>query len=105
MKKAGRPLGSDVRDHIVEILHELGEGYAYQVAKIYQALFRKVTLRVIYYHLKKGISTGEFIIKDIKKEKGEYSWGPDAEKTYYALGPKASPYGDNRVREYIDTLK
>ena len=101
MKKPGRPLGSDVRDHIAEILFFLGSGYAYQIAKIYEALYRKVTMRVIYYHLRKGVATGEFIIKEVRKEKGNWSWGGEVERTYYALG-KAKPLGDPKVKEYLE---
>ena len=101
IKKAGRPLGSDVRDHIVEILYFLGEGYAYQIAKIYLALYRKLAKRTIYYHLRKGLSTGEFIIKEVKKESGKNSWGDTTEKIYFALGPNARPTMDERVKNHL----
>ena len=100
--RRGRPVGSAVRQNVVEILAVLGKGHGYQIYKIYRELFPKVTLRVIYYHLKKGISLGEFEIEKVEKERGDYSWGSEAEKIYYRLGPKAKAQGDARVRAYVD---
>jgi hypothetical protein len=103
--KRGRPLKSEIRQNIVEILYFLGEGYAYQICKMYSELFSTVSTRSIYYHLRKGTLTQEFIVKAIKKEKGEYSWGAEAEKIYYALGPAASPKALGNVREYFNNNK
>jgi len=103
--KRGRPVKSQIRQNIVEILAVIGEGYGYDIYKIYRAVFPKCTQKSIYYHLKKGLSTGEFIVKKIEKEKGDYSWGGEAEKIYYALGPKASPKGDPRINEYLEKQK
>jgi hypothetical protein len=89
--KAGRPAKSEIRQNIVELLYFMGNGYAYDIYKKYLDIFPKVTMRSIYYHLKKGVDTQEFVVHEIKSEKGEYSWGSDAEKIYYALGPAASP--------------
>ena len=61
-------------------------------------------MRSIYYHLRKGLATGEIKIHKVIKEKGEYSWGPEAEKTFYSLGPKAKPKIENRVKEYFKKL-
>lgn len=91
-----------IRQNIVEIIHFLGEGYAYDIYKHYVAIFPQVTMRSIYYHLKKGVTTQEFVIKHITKEKGAYSWGPEAEKTYYALGPAAAPQVMPKVKAYFD---
>ena len=103
--KRGRPLKSMIRQNIVEILYFLGEGYAYDIYKIYIQLFPKVTMRSIYYHLKKGVDIQEFVVKDIKKEKGDYSWGSEAEKIYYSLGPSASPRMLLRIKEFFDKQK
>jgi hypothetical protein len=105
MKKRGRPVKSVIRQNIVEILYFLGQGYAYEIYKIYSQIFPEVCMRSIYYHLKKGLATQEFIVKDIKKEKGEYSWGPEAEKIYYALGPSAGPKMNHSVKAYFDNKK
>lgn len=101
----GRPIKSQIRQNIIEILFILGEGYAYDIYKIYSAVFPKVTMRSIYYHLKKGKDTGEFEVSEIKKEKGDYSWGPEAEKIYYRLGPQASATLNETVKKYIDKIK
>jgi hypothetical protein len=97
----GRPVKSQIRQNIVEILYFLGSGYAYEIAKIYSELFGNATMRSVYYHLRKGVETQEFVVKEIKRERGEYSWGPEAEKTYYALGPSATPQIVAKVKEYF----
>lgn len=103
--RRGRPVGSVVRHNMVEVLAVLERGHGYQIYKVYRDLFPKVTLRVIYYHLKKGLELGEFVIEKVEKERGDYSWGSEAEKIYYKLGPKAQPQGDARVKAYIDARK
>ena len=97
----GRPVGSPIRKNIVEILAVLGKAYGYQIHKMYQQIFPSCTREVIYYHLRKGVQLGEFIIEEVKEERGEYSWGPIVEKTYYKLGPKAQPKGDERVKKWM----
>ena len=98
----GRPVKSAIRQNVVEILYFLGKAYGYDIYKIYKALFPKVTLRSIYYHLKKGQSIGEFRVESVEKTKGDYSWGETAEKIYYALGDKAKPVGNEKVKEYVN---
>jgi hypothetical protein len=105
MGKRGRPIQSEIRRNIVEILFFLKQGYGYQISRIYQKLFPHCTREVVYYHLKKGVSLGEFELKEIKSEKGDFSWGDTVQKRYYALGPKASPKGEERVRECIESMK
>jgi hypothetical protein len=97
----GRPLKSTVRQNIIEILSHKS-AYGYEIFKYYKDLFPDITLRNIYYHLKKGIETGEIKIERVEKQHGSYSWGPEAERTYYALGPKAQPKGDLRVKKYFE---
>jgi hypothetical protein len=101
----GRPAKSLIRQNIVEILHFMGSGYAYEIAKIYSDIFGSATMRSVYYHLRKGVETQEFVVKEIKRERGEYSWGPEAEKTYYALGPAAAPHALHNVKGYFDRKK
>jgi hypothetical protein len=98
----GRPTKSEIRQNVVEILFFVKRAYGYEIYKVYTAIFPKVTLRSIYYHLRKGAQLGEFIIEKVERERGEYSWGTEAEKTYYALGPNAKPTGNERVREYLN---
>jgi len=103
--KAGRPVGSPVRQNVIEILFLLGSGYGYEVSSIYQQVFPKVTRRLIYYHLKKGVEIGEIKVAKVKKEKGDYTWGSIAEKTYYALGENARPKLNEKVKTYLDSRK
>ncbi|MBW2978423.1 hypothetical protein KY331_06270 [Candidatus Woesearchaeota archaeon] len=106
MKKSkGRPVKSEIRQNIVEILYFLKEGYGYEIYKVYINVFPKATMRSIYYHLKKGVGLGEFKVKRIKAEKGEYSWGGEAEKIYYCLGSNAKPKMNKRIKEYLEKLK
>ena len=101
----GRPVKSEIRQNIVEILYFMKEGYGYEVYKAYIAIFPKVTMRSIYYHLKKGVDLNEFKVSKIEREKGDYSWGGEAEKIYYSLGEAAKPAGNEKVKEYFDKNK
>lgn len=96
---------SAIRQNIVEILFFMKKGYGYDIFKAYAQIFPKPTLRVIYYHLKKGVELGEFKVSEIKQEKGDYSWGPQAEKIYYVLGPSAKPTSSLRVKKYFEKKK
>lgn len=98
----GRPLKSEIRQNIVEILFFMKEGYGYEIYKAYINVFPKVTMRSIYYHLNKGVDTKEFKVSKVKAEKGDYSWGSQAEKVYYSLGENAEPRRDERVRKYFE---
>ncbi|MEK6949485.1 MAG: hypothetical protein AABX34_04635 [Nanoarchaeota archaeon] len=98
----GRPVRSEIRQNIIEILFYTKEGYGYEIYKNYIAIFPKVTMRSIYYHLKKGVALNEFKVSKIEKEKGDYSWGGEAEKIYYSLGNNAKPLGNAKVKEYFD---
>ena len=80
----------------------MGKGYGYDIYKAYINLFPKVTMRSIYYHLKKGVALGEFKVDKIQKESGNYSWGSEAEKVYYILGDKAQPKINKKVKSYFD---
>lgn len=99
--KRGRPVHSEIRQNMVEILFYLKEAYGYEIYKIYKEVFPTVTLRSMYYHLKKGSSIGEFEKIRIEKDQGDYSWGPSTERIIYKLGPNAKPVGDSRVEEFL----
>ncbi|MFT4304527.1 MAG: hypothetical protein ACMXX8_00400 [Candidatus Woesearchaeota archaeon] len=101
----GRPVKSHIRQNMVEILFVLGEASGYDIYKVYREVYPKIALRSIYYHLKKGCSINEFKISKIEKEKGNFSWGGEAEKKYYSLGDFAKPVGDEKVKNYIDKNK
>lgn len=105
MKKRGRPTRSNIRQNLIEILHFMGEAYGYQLYKAYKDIFAPVTLRVIYYHLAKGKQLGEFADAGVKKTSGTYSWGPEAERIFYKLGPSAKPKILPEVKEYFDNKK
>src|SRR3989344_3238794 len=99
----GRPARSIIRQNILEILFYLKKGYGYQIARIYNEIFPKVTQRSIYYHLRKGVLTQEIIVQAIKQEQGEYSWGKVVEKTYYSLGKNANPVENERIDKLLRT--
>ena len=99
--KRGRPIKSKIRQNIVEILYYMKKGYGYEIYKAYSVIFPKVTMRSIYYHLNKGIQTGEFKVDTVKVEKGDFSWGKSVEKVYYALGENANPEGIPKVKEHF----
>lgn len=102
MTQRGRPITSPIRNNLVEILYFLGEGYGYNLHKLYCQLFPPCTNESIYYHLKKGVAMGVFELIEIKQEKGQYSWGENVEKSYYKLGKNASPKMDLKVKEFIE---
>lgn len=103
--RKGRPTKSQIRQNIVEILHYLKKGYGYQISKVYNEVFPRVTQRVVYYHLWKGIQTKEIVIQKIQQEQGDFSWGSVVEKKYYTLGEKALPKGEKRVEEFLQRWK
>ncbi|MBI4450481.1 hypothetical protein HY642_00775 [Candidatus Woesearchaeota archaeon] len=105
MPKRGRPIGSLIRQNIIEILHRLGKGYGYEIHKIYKRIFPPCTREVVYYNLKRGVALGEFSVEEVKLEQGDYSWGNVVKKTYYKLGPNAKPSGDARVAAYFEQRK
>jgi hypothetical protein len=86
----GRPVGSIIRNRIAAILGRVGISYGYEIFKIYREFFGNVHIRTIYYNLKKGNEKEEIILFKVEKELGKYSWGNEAEKIYYAVGPYAN---------------
>ncbi len=105
MPARGRPVKSEIRQNMIEILNVVGSTYGYKIHKFYNELFPSCTRENIYYNLRKGVKLGEFEIAEIKQEKGAYSWGTVVEKKYYKLGPNAHPRGDPRVKEFFEKLK
>jgi hypothetical protein len=104
MKKRGRPVRSDIRQNVIEILDVIGKGYGYEIHKLYNNIFPKCTRESVYYHLKKGVTLGEFSLLEVKQEKGEYSWGTIVEKRYYVLGSNALAKGEPKVHQVISDL-
>ncbi len=103
--KPGRPYNSPVRQNIIELLSQFGELYGYEVYKHYTKLFPKVSMRAIYYSLRNGAKKGQFRIAKVEKKAGSYSWGPEAQRVYYANGEMAKPTGDVKVKKYFESLK
>ena len=103
--KRGRPFGSVIRQNLGELLNVVGKAYGYELHKWYIQLFAQCTREVIYYHLRIGVKLGEFEVKEVKQEKGDFSWGRSVEKTYYALGPKANPKNSAVVKAWAEQRK
>jgi hypothetical protein len=97
----GRPVKSEIRQNLVDILHHKKKGYGYELYRAYVKVFPRCTLEVIYYHLKKGVTLGEFAVERVQQEKGDFSWGPVVEKTYYILGQNAKPRINPKIREAL----
>lgn len=104
-KKRGRPVESEVRVNIINLIGAMGPMYGYKLYTHYKEIFPSVTMRLIYYHLQKGVKLGLFVQSKVEKEKGDYSWGPEAEKIYYDLGPKAKSKNDIRIKQYLEAKK
>ncbi|MBI2580645.1 hypothetical protein HYV85_02455 [Candidatus Woesearchaeota archaeon] len=102
--RRGRPAGSPVRQNVTELLSQFGELHGYDVYKHYVKLFPKVTMRAVYYSLRNGVKKGHFRIARVEKKTGNYSWGPEAQRVYYALGEAAKPVGDAKVKKYFEGL-
>ena len=101
----GRPIKSKIRQNLVELLYFMKFDYGYNIFKAYIEIFPKATMRSIYYNLNKGIKTKEFEVEKIEKSQGNYSWGPEAEKIYYKLGPNAQPKADLRIKRSLERVK
>lgn len=99
--KRGRPIGSEIRENIIQLLYFMKSAHGYEIAESYKQIFPQCSQRVIYYHLQKGFDLGLFKIEKIKKEKGEYSWGDSSERIYYSLSSKAKPNINARVYNYF----
>ncbi len=99
-----RKPGSIIRNRLVELLYFLKKSHGYELAKIYNLIFPKVSQRVIYYHLNRGVKEGIFeaIDEDVK---GNYSWGNSARVVFYVLGKNAQPKADLNVKKALKHLK
>ncbi len=103
--KRGRPQGSPVRQNVTDLIAQFGEMHGYDVYRHYIKIFPKVSMRAVYYSLRNGVKKGFFKVAKIEKQTGTYSWGPEAQRVYYALGELAKPAGDARVRKYFEDIK
>ena len=105
MERKGRPPSSEVRKNLIDLLYISGPLHCYEIAKHYNKIFSKVTQRLIYYHLKKGVEYEIIKIKGVEKVDSGYSWGPQAERILYELTSKANPSVNDAVKEYFDKIK
>lgn len=103
--KKGRPIGSNIRQNLIDLLFVKGKAFGYELSKSYNKIFPKCTSRVIYYHLNKGVILGEFKVNKIVKEEGQFSWGSTVERIYYQLGEKAAPKDNEQVKLWLKEKK
>ena len=101
-KQRGRPIKSEIRQNLIEILYFKKNACGYELHKLHNDIFPKCTQEVVYYHLKKGMSLKQFKIEKIISEQGDYSWGGTAEKIYYTLDVNAAPVMNPAVKEYFE---
>ncbi len=101
----GRPVGSRIRQNMLEIIFFLNKVHGYKLYLMYQTVYGKVAQKSIYYNLRKGVDTGEIDIDSAVREKGDFSWGDVAMKTYYKLGPNAQTKSLKYVSEALKRHK
>ena len=101
----GRPTKSVIRQNIINFLFTFGTSTGYSLAKKYNTYFAPCTMRSVYYHLQKGLTTGEVVIKEVRDEKGDFSWGNSVRKVYYDIGPNAQPVKVERPQISSDDKK
>lgn len=102
----GRPIKTEIREKVGAILQKVNIAYGYQIYKLYKEIFGNVSLRNLYYNLKKGVDLGEFVVVEVKLEKGDYTWGGEVEHKYYAIGPYALFFKTNdKQKQKLGELK
>jgi hypothetical protein len=97
----GRPPNSEIRQRIVEILAHMEKDYGYNIFKLYSRIFPKVSMRLVYYHLNKGVELGIFRMERVENVEGDYSWGKTALKVFYSLGSNAMAMGSPEVDNFF----
>jgi DNA-binding PadR family transcriptional regulator len=99
--KRGRVVGSLIRDNVVELLYFMEKSHAYEIAKTYKKVFGPISIRSVYYNLKKGQELGIFEVKEIQKVEGNFSWGSTAQRICYGLTDKAEPKINLKLKDII----
>jgi hypothetical protein len=102
----GRPVKTEIREKLTSLLIHTNSAYGYELYRLYKEVFGPVSLRNIYYNLKKGALLGEFIIVEAKREPGQFTWGSESEHIYYTTGPHAA--GSNlteKQKQKLTTLQ
>lgn len=100
--RKGRPIGSEIRDNVVDIMFHMGKAYGYEIYQVYKNVFKPVTLRVIYYHLAQAVKLGLMKVEKVQVEEGDYSWGTTVEKKYYILTNQAKPRPNVHVKQFLE---
>ena len=94
-----------VRKRIATILLRIKYGYGYQIYKYYRKIFGNISIRTFYYNLNKGEKTREFLIVNVKKVSGNFTWGDSAQRVYYMLGPMSQIIEKNkRINDKLESL-
>lgn len=75
---------------MLAVINYYGELYGYEIYKKYREVFGEVSLRLIYYHLDKGVKENIIIKKKTEVVPGEYSWGQNSERIYYSTNDQAN---------------
>jgi len=104
-RPVGRPVGSMIRQNILEIINVKKKVYGYKLYQYYIDIFPKVHKRSVYYHLKKGVALKEINSRGSKYEKGRFTWGAVSKRVYYTLGPEANVKGSKIVSDYFKKNK
>lgn len=80
--RKGRPIGSEIRDMMAEILKDNPDISGYTIHKKFRDKFRRkhTCLRNIYYHLQKGVVLGIFEISSVAQSEQN-----DADMKLYRL--------------------
>ncbi len=100
----GRPAGSFTRENILKIVAALGISYGYEIYKIYREFFGRITLRNVYYNLRKGVELLQLAEVGAQEILGNFTWGRVVERKYYILGP-LSKINDAEVEELRIRIK
>jgi DNA-binding PadR family transcriptional regulator len=90
MTKRGRPARSEVRDRVIALVTKMGKAYGYEIHKRYCQEFTPVSQRLVYYHLHQAVKMGLLKIAATERTQGDYSWGMEAEKTWYTAAQTTS---------------
>ena len=82
--KTPRAPRNPVRKNILQILRDRPlHGYA--IYQEYRKRFGDVSLRLIYYHLSKGVREGFFEIDRAEPVEGDFSWGRQSVRKIYRV--------------------
>ncbi len=93
---------SEVRRAMVELIKKEGELYGYQLQKLYEKEVGPISLRLVYYHLARGVKEGLFNCEARVEEEG-CSWGGRVERKYYTLAFKPLEQEGESVEERKET--